>query len=326
MGGYDIFMSRYNPNTNSFEKTENVDFAISSPDDDLFYVVDSLYQNAFFASSRQSENGKLHVYRIRVARVPIQEVIIIGDFLSEIDPDNRSMTVTVRSYSNGEEIGTIRSNDKGKYSFVFPKGGTYEYEVSVEGTSDTYKFIVELPYLDEFRPLKQKALHTLNDGKEVVKIINLFDEDVEGAEALMAEVIRKRATLEVNVDNYDLNALNEQEARNKVLAEIGFENMSLNEVGGQLEELAITEKLELAKADLIESNINAEIVAKSKSIELHNDRLEQLLDLADKTDVPAEKHRLLLKAQTHESEKEFLASEIESLNELKSKALDEAGE
>ena len=164
----------------------------------------------------------MHVYRIRVARVPIQEVIIIGDFLSEVDPDNRSMTVTVRSYSNGEEIGTIRSNDKGEYSFVFPKGGTYEYEVSIEGTSDTYKFIVELPYLDEFRPLKQKALHTLNDGKEVVKIINLFDEDVEGAEALMAEVIRKRATLEVNVDNYDLNALNEQEARNKVLAEIGF--------------------------------------------------------------------------------------------------------
>jgi len=326
MGGYDIFMSRYNPNTNLYGKPENVDFAISSPDDDLFYVVDSLYQNAFFASSRQSENGKLHVYKVRVARIPIQEIIVMGDFLSEVNPENKIMNVTVRMHSNSEEIGTIRSNNNGEYSFVFPKGGKYDYEVSVEGSPDTYKFIVELPFMDEFRPLKQKALHTLENGNEVIRIVNLFDEDVEGAEALMAEVIRKRSALEVNVDNYDLNALNEQETRNKVLAEIGFENMSLNEVGGQLEELAITEKLELVKADQIESNINAEIVAKSKSIESHNERLEKLLDRAVNTDVPAEKHRLLLEAQTHESEKEFLSREIESLNKLKEKALEEAGE
>ena len=323
MGGYDIFRSSFDPSTNSFGKPENVDFAISSPDDDLFYVVDSLYENAFFASARQSENGKLHVYRIRVARVPIQEVIVIGDFLSEVAADNRVMNVKVRSQSNGAEIGTFRSNKNGEYSFVFPNGGAYEYEVNIEGSDDTYKFIVELPYLDEFRPLKQKALHTLNEGNEVVKVINLFDEGVAGAEALMAEVIRKRSELEVNVNNYDLDALNEQQARNKVLAEMGFENMSLNEVAGQLEELAITEKLELAKADQIESNINAEIVVKSKSIEQHNINLKGLLDRAAKTEVPAEKHSLLLEAQQHESEKEFLSSEIESLEELKLQALDE---
>ncbi len=89
MGGYDIFMSTFDPNTNSFGKPENVDFAISSPDDDLFYVVDKTFQNAYFASARQSENGKLHVYNVRVARVPIREVIIMGDFLSEINPENK---------------------------------------------------------------------------------------------------------------------------------------------------------------------------------------------------------------------------------------------
>jgi len=87
MGGYDIFMSRFDPNINSFGKPENVDFAISSPDDDLFYVVDETFQNAYFASARQSQNGKLHVYNVRVARVPIREVIIVGDFLSEINPE-----------------------------------------------------------------------------------------------------------------------------------------------------------------------------------------------------------------------------------------------
>ncbi|MGB0915907.1 MAG: tetratricopeptide repeat protein, partial [Crocinitomicaceae bacterium] len=194
MGGYDVFFSRYNPNINAFGKPENVDFAISSPDDDLFYVVDSLHKNAYFASSRQSQNGKLHVYNVRVARVPIQEIIVMGDFLSEINPENKSMFVNVTSNTNGAEVGKIKSNAKGKYSFVFPKGGKYNYEVTVDGSEDIYKFMVELPYLDEFRPLKQKAIHAMVDGQEVVRIVNLFDEKVEGAEALIADVIRKRAT------------------------------------------------------------------------------------------------------------------------------------
>ncbi|MCH2224405.1 MAG: hypothetical protein MK066_06505, partial [Crocinitomicaceae bacterium] len=127
MGGYDVFMARLDHASNGFERIENVDFAISSPDDDLFYVVDSLYQNAYFASARQSEQGKVHVYRVKVARVPIKEVIIMGDFLSEVNPENKEMYITVTSNIDGKEVGKIISNDSGKYSFVFPKGGKYKY-------------------------------------------------------------------------------------------------------------------------------------------------------------------------------------------------------
>ena len=138
MGGYDIFMSRFDPNINAFKTPENVDFAISSPDDDLFYVVDSLFQNAYFASARQSEDGNLHVYRVKVARVPIQEIIVMGDFLSEINPDNKSMNIEFAAHSNGNDVGKVTSNSKGKYSFVFPQGGKYDYLVEVEGSETQY--------------------------------------------------------------------------------------------------------------------------------------------------------------------------------------------
>ena len=55
MGGYDVFRSKFDPDNNSFGPPENMDFAVSSPDDDVFYVVDSLNKNAYFASARQSE-------------------------------------------------------------------------------------------------------------------------------------------------------------------------------------------------------------------------------------------------------------------------------
>ena len=325
MGGYDVFFSRYNPNINGFGRPENVDFAISSPDDDLFYVVDSLHKNAYFASSRQSQNGKLHVYNVRVARVPIQEIIVMGDFLSEINPDNKSMFVTVTSNTNGAEVGKIKSNAKGKYSFVFPKGGKYNYEVTIDGSEDVYKFLVELPYLDEFRPLKQKAIHAMVDGSEVVRIVNLFDEKVEGAEALIAEVIRKRATLEVNVDKFDLKELDAQQELNSVLAEMGFNDMSLLEVSDQLGELAITEKLKQETANRIESNLAAEIIEKAERIEALESEIKALLIKSEAAETSGDKHQALLAAQRLEAEKNQLAQEIQSLDKLVDEALATTG-
>ena len=320
MGGYDIFMSRLDLNTNTFKTPENIDFAISSPDDDLFYVVDSSFQNAYFASSRQSQNGKLHVFNVRVARVPIQEIIVMGDFLSEINPENKSMSVFVTDYSNGKNIGKIKTNSVGKYSFVFPQGGRYSYEVTVEGSDDIYKFMVDLPFLDKFRPLKQKAIHTTINGEELVRIVNLFDEEVEGAEAIIAEVIRKRSELDVNIDKFDLEEVDAQQRRNEVLTELGFRDMSLREVSVQLEELSITEQLKKEQVERIKANINAEILAKAlqigeidQEISINNKAAENEID-------PVKKHQFLSSQLNLETEKIQLAKEVQSLIDLKNNA------
>ena len=320
MGGYDIFMSRLDLNTNTFKSPENIDFAISSPDDDLFYVVDSSFQNAYFASSRQSQNGKLHVFNVRVARVPVQEIIVMGDFLSEINPENKSMSVLVTDYSNGKNIGKIKTNSVGKYSFVFPQGGRYNYEVTVEGSDDIYKFMVDLPFLDKFRPLKQKAIHTTINGEELVRIVNLFDEEVEGAEAIIAEVIRKRSELDVNIDKFDLEEVDAQQIRNEVLTELGFRDMSLREVSGQLEELSITEQLKKEQVERIEANINEEILAKAlqigeidQEISINNKAAENEID-------PVKKHQFLSSQLNLETEKIQLAKEVQSLIDLKNNA------
>lgn len=326
MGGYDVFLSRYNPDINAFGKPENVDFAISSPDDDFFYVVDSLFKSAYFASARQSQNGKLHVYNVRVARVPIQEVIVMGDFISEINPNNETMRITVTSNSNGAEVGKIVSNQKGKYSFVFPKGGKYNYEITVDGNeNNTYKYLVELPFLDEFKPLKQKAIHKMVDGEEIVTIINLFDEDVEGAEAIIAEVIRKKSSLEVNVDDFDLKELEKIEARNKTLAEIGFNNMSMPEVSSQLNTLAENEKKRSEVVERIESNLDLAIIANSSELAKLDTQLKEILDKANQTSDPIEKHNLLMQAKTVESELNQLTAEVDLIHTMKNELLQQMG-
>jgi epidermal growth factor receptor substrate 15 len=222
MGGFDVFRSKYDPESNAFGPPENMDFAISSPDDDLFYIVDSLNKNAYFASARQSQVGKLFVYKVKVDRVPLQLAVIKGNFVSEIDATNKRIDFEIKDYSNGENIGKFNSNEKAVYLITFPKGGKYEFIMRVEGSPQEFRSIVSIPFMKEFKPLKQKIVHTMEEGKEVVKIINLFNEEVEDPQAVIAEVIKMRSNLNVNVQDFDMDKLEEERKNQEFLSELGF--------------------------------------------------------------------------------------------------------
>lgn len=324
MGGFDVFMARYNPASNGFERVENVDFAICSPDDDLFYVVDSTFQNAYFASARQSEGGKLHVYRVKVARVPIQEVIIMGDFLSEINPENKTMNVRVISGNTGSEVGKIRSNATGKYSHVFPKGGKYTYEIEIEGMDQITSIDFELPFLDEFRPLKQKVIHTTVDGAEVVKIVNLFDEIIEGGAEVIAPILRKKAELDVNIDEFDpeeIEQLEQNAQLEPILAELGFKGMTPYEVGQKLSELKRKEAVQFEQTKNILSGIDQAIIETAGKIEELAGQQQDWIDKANGTDIPEKKHQYLSEAERIQGEIETLSAGLDDLQNLKTQTL-----
>ena len=318
MGGYDIFLSKFDPNTNSFRTPENVDFAISSPDDDFFYVVDEAFQNAYFASARQSQDGMLHVYKVKVVRVPLQEVIIMGDFVSEVDPELKDkLNIDLTYHTNGQDVGKVISNKVGNYSYVFPQGGKYNYNITVDGLPDEYKFVVELPFMDEFRPLKQRIVHTKEDGQDILTIQNLFDEEVEGADAIIAEVIRKKSELNVNIDNFDLDELEQEQKNKEILALLGFEGFNQQEISSKLGELIDANENGALKAEQVKSNIDSEILAKADRIEtLEKIRLE-LDDKAQSATDPFVKHRLLSEAQEKQQEKQTLIAAINGLKTLR---------
>jgi hypothetical protein len=327
MGGYDVFMSRKDPNAFMFKSPENVDFAISSPDDDLFYVVDSLFQNAYFASARQSQDGKLHVYRVKVARVPIQEVIIMGDFISEVNPEDQTVKVSLIQHSNSKDLGKLSADASkgGKYSYVFPQGGKYDYVIDVEGSDVQYTFTVELPFMNELRPLKQTILHTTENGEEIVKVINKFDENVEGAEAVIAQVIRKKSELNVNVDQFDLDQIEKDKKKDEILASLGFKNMSMGEISDQLAELQETLEVNSQLVDRIESNMSSELIAKSERVQELEKIEKELLEQAEKTTDPIVKHRLITEAQQKNFEKEQLIAQVRGLEALNRDVAKELG-
>ena len=62
MGGYDIFVTRYNINSDSYLTPENVGMPFNSTANDYMYVIDDYADLGWFASDRYQPEGKVCVY------------------------------------------------------------------------------------------------------------------------------------------------------------------------------------------------------------------------------------------------------------------------
>ena len=297
MGGYDVFRCMYDEETDMFGLAENMDFAVSSPNDDLFYVVDSLNANAFFGSNRESTEGKLHVYKVRVDRVPLNMTVIKGTFNSEINPKMKKVWIDVTDYSNGEFIGNFSSNEKGVYLITFPKGGKYEFKIRVGESPQEYKYLASIPFQKEFKPLKQKMVHALMDEVENVKVIDLFDESVENPQAVFAKVIKMKSVLTPNVSQAELDRIEKEKRDKEILKELGFDNLSLVEFGYLLDdEIEDARRAETGTKDL-ENKLYAQVIDYTDEIKRLDGIIQRQLTKADEAKNDRKKFRTLKYAE-----------------------------
>lgn len=204
MGGYDVFRCAYDSEYNTFGPAQNLDFKINTPDDDILYIVDSLNKEAYFASTRSSRGGYVDVYNVKVEIYPILNAIIAGRFQNDISPSNKGIVMKVKDVVRDEIIGVYNSkSESGKFVIILPKSGKYQYIVESPESEKIHTGLFEVPYQKEMRPLKQE-LSLINDGtEERLVITNLFDEDVENADVIMAEVLKQISDVEENADKLE---------------------------------------------------------------------------------------------------------------------------
>ena len=62
LGGYDIFVTRYNTNTDTYLVPDNVGMPFNSPYNDYMYVIDEYNNLGWFASDRFQPEGKVCIY------------------------------------------------------------------------------------------------------------------------------------------------------------------------------------------------------------------------------------------------------------------------
>lgn len=198
MGGYDVFRSTYDRGLDVFGSPENLDFAVNTPDDDMLYIVDPEGKEACFASSRESKQGQVHVYRVSTAQQPLALVILKGQYLSEIDAGDRKAHIVVEDAVTRQQVADVRTGLDGTYVLSLPRSGKYKFMVEAGPGGRTHVGMVEAPRVDGARAYRQELILQNPGGQEKLLIKNYFEEPLpDDLIALALDEIKRRAKLDM---------------------------------------------------------------------------------------------------------------------------------
>ena len=196
MGGYDIFKSTYNEETNTWEQPINLEFPINSPDDDYLFVTDSLEKIAYFSTGRQSPPGKIDVLRINTERKPIDILVLKGSIIKGSPDYSLNSKINVKDLFTQDIIGNYQAQDNGNYKMELPNGAKLLFTLETPGL-ETQSAQVTLPMASVSKPYKQ----TISYANGKLKILNYFDEQATDESYLeYLDVIENKAKLDVNTD------------------------------------------------------------------------------------------------------------------------------
>lgn len=303
MGGYDVFRIPIDIEEMKFGKLENLDFAVSSPDDDLFYVVDREYKHAYFASARQSEGGKIHVYRVMVNKFESNTLLLAGDFVSSLNPNAKNITIQIKDLATGKIIEQVKSNPtNGSVSFSLPRGGKYEFVVQTENTKTPQVIKYDAPFFEDSRLLKLNFLEESSVNGVSLSINQddyyQFTED-EKSDALAALFLNKSELL----PNVQLLDLLEQKAEIQPESQVSELMKSLS-----LDKFPPTELSRIATQDLnrLKENFRKNEEQKKVFLQVAADNIEKAQA------IEAQMDRLFVKAQ----EKGLTEKEVQELKTL----------
>ena len=68
LGGYDLYMTRYDADDGKFLKAENLGLPYNSFNNDFFYIEDDVHGFAWLATDRRQPEGKVCIYTIKTAK------------------------------------------------------------------------------------------------------------------------------------------------------------------------------------------------------------------------------------------------------------------
>lgn len=170
IGGFDIFMTRYDETTQSYLKPENIGMPFNSIDNDYFFIVDEYDGIGWFATDRNQPEGKVCIYSFLYNDV--RENYVVDEYtpeqlrqLSEIHSISQTWT------SNQARLGALEQlTAVYKRKFTQKKKNDFEFVINDELTYTT---------LTDFRSSEAAEMYV--DLNELLRKKNKLDSSIERA-------------------------------------------------------------------------------------------------------------------------------------------------
>jgi tetratricopeptide (TPR) repeat protein len=132
MGGFDIFRSIYNEISATWSEPQNMGFPINSTSNDLFFATDLNDEYASFASSRNTGDGQVDIYKIKLSDYSEQKVVMDPELLAgiaKLEVGNASSAENLLEKANQEPtyLNKYKENDFPYFNFPVTSELTYHF-------------------------------------------------------------------------------------------------------------------------------------------------------------------------------------------------------
>ena len=189
LGGYDIFLTRYNSTINDYSDPVNIGMPFNSPANDYLYVFDEMAHIGWFATDRFQHSDTVVVYKF----VPNKEKVLI----KTDDVEYRRMVAQMKVYrkatltNEGDENVASETREKGTEFNFFVNDGIVYTRMAQFKSEEAKELYIKAQEAD-------KRLLTLSRLLEGKRREFFFAELSEEQDALRSEILE----LEVEVRKY----------------------------------------------------------------------------------------------------------------------------
>ncbi len=120
IGGYDIFMTRYDSRSGSFLKPENIGMPFNSEANDYMYAIDEANRIGYFVSDRRQPEGKVCIYIFIPSET--RKTYNAAKYSEDKIRSFADITRIADTWGNGTERKAALERIKSKYSAIYVPG------------------------------------------------------------------------------------------------------------------------------------------------------------------------------------------------------------
>lgn len=173
MGGFDVFYSAYDEETDTWGKPVNIGYPINTADDDVFFVTSADGRRAYYSSIKDEGYGEKDIYMVNLPSPrEVKMALLMGKiFTADMTPIPDLLNINVTNMrTRRTDVYTPRSRDGG-FVAILPPCDNYLVEYLKDGlvlATDTFTIDCKNAYQEINKELVLNPLRIERDGTATV--------------------------------------------------------------------------------------------------------------------------------------------------------------